>query len=166
MSVNDTKGQLGKGTNLIEDFNSKLPALWKKIGTHDVMTLSTCSDSRVTSRKMSVVVVNGMFYCQTNENYLKYRQILQNFNVALCTKNFSIEGKCRDIGTPLADENSLIAKALKKHFLLAYKTYSHLDVERLMEITPTLIYSWSYEGIKPYMEFWDFQNYTYRKEHK
>ncbi len=164
MSVNNTKDQSIEQINL--DFNSKLTALWKKIGTHGVMTLSTCSNNRVTSRQMSVVIVNGRFYCQTNENYLKYQQILQNSNIALCTKNFSIEGKCRDVGKPLDKGNTIIANALKKHFLLAYKAYSHLVVERLLEITPTLIYSWSYEGIKPYMEFWDFQDYTYRKEYK
>ena len=39
------------------DFSEKLPALWKKIGTHGVMVLSTCSENRVTSRPVSVVVI-------------------------------------------------------------------------------------------------------------
>ena len=67
--------------------------------------------------------------------------------------NFSIEGVCRNVGKPLDEENSFAAKAIKKHFLSAYKAYSHLAEERLFEITPTLIYSWGYEGIKPYMDF-------------
>lgn len=150
----------------ISTFDESLAKLWKKIGTHDVMTLSTCAENRVTSRQMSVAVINGKFYCQTNENYLKYKQVLQNQNVALCVKNFSIEGVCRDIGKPLDEENSFAAKAIKKHFLLAYKHYSHLAEERLLEITPTLIYSWSYEGTKPYMEFWNFEAADYRKEYK
>ena len=33
--------------------------LWEQIGTHGIMILSTCSDNRVTSRAMSVVVING-----------------------------------------------------------------------------------------------------------
>ena len=49
----------------------KFPLLWKKIGSHGVMTLSACSHSRVTSRPMSVVVINGKFYCQTDISYLK-----------------------------------------------------------------------------------------------
>lgn len=147
-------------------YEESLTKLWKKIGTHGVMTLSTCAANRVTSRKMSVVVINGKFYCQTSENYLKYKQILQNPNVALCVDNFSIEGVCRDVGKPLDEENSIAAKSIKKHFFLAYKHYSHLAEERLLEITPMLIYSWSYDGTKPYMEFWDFEAGSYRKEYK
>ncbi|MCM1062414.1 MAG: pyridoxamine 5'-phosphate oxidase family protein [Eubacterium sp.] len=176
MNVNNTKNQSVSGQESVEklrenhneayDFNSSLQPLWKKIGSHNVMTLSTCSDNHVTSRQMSVVVINGRFYCQTGDDFLKYRQILQNNNVALCTKNFSIEGECRDIGKPLDESNILVAKAIKKYFLLAYKSYSHLESERLLEITPSLIYSWSYEGFKPYMEFWNFQDLTYHKEYK
>ena len=67
---------------------------------------------------------------------------------------------------PLDNDNSEFAAAIKKHFLLAYKSYSHIESERLLEIMPTLIYSWSYELTKPYMEYWDFEKQTYRKEYK
>ena len=70
------------------------------------------------------------------------------------------------MGKPLDNANSAFASAYKKHFLLAYKSYSHIEKERLLEITPTLIYSWSYELTKPYMEYWDFENRSYRKEYK
>lgn len=150
----------------MNNFEGNLPRLWKKIGNHGVMVLSTCAENRVTSRPMSVVIVSEKFYCQTNKNFLKYQQILHNTNVALCSDNFSIEGVVRDIGKPLDIENLPVAKAIKKHFLLAYKAYSNLEEERLLEIAPTLIYSWSYEGIKPYMEFWDFEKQTYQKEYK
>lgn len=150
----------------MNNFEGNLPRLWKKIGSHNVMALATCSENRVTSRSMSVVVLDGKFYCQTNRNFLKYQQILHNANVALCSNNFSIEGVVRDVGKPLDIENSSIAKEIKKHFLLAYKAYSGLEEERLLEIAPMLIYSWSYELTKPYMEYWDFEKQTYRKEYK
>lgn len=150
----------------MNNFEDDLSKLWKKIGTHGIMVLSTCAESYVTSRPMSVVIVGEKFYCQTDEKYLKFRQIMQNDNVALSVKNFSIEGRCREIGKPLDNDNSEFAAAIKKHFLLAYKSYSHIESERLLEIMPTLIYSWSYELTKPYMEYWDFEKQTYRKEYK
>lgn len=146
------------------DFSEKLPALWKKIGIHGVMVLSTCAENRVTSRPVSVVVIDGKFYCQTDENYLKYKQLMQNENAALSVKNFSVEGKCRSIGKPA--DNQFFIKAMKKHFLPAYMNYSKLETERVLEFVPTLIYSWSYELAKPYMEYWDFKNLSYRKEYK
>lgn len=148
------------------EFLAHLQALWKKIGTHGIMTLSTCAENRVTSRPMSVVVIDGKFYFQTDETYLKYKQLCANPNAALCFKNFSIEGICRVIGKPLDDGNSFFAQAYKKHFRNSFNNYSALPTECVLEVTPTLIYAWEYELLKPYMEYWDFENSEYRKEYK
>lgn len=59
----------------MSEFEEKLSELWKNIGSHDVMVLSTCAENRVTSRPMSVIVIAGKLYCQTDENYLKFKQI-------------------------------------------------------------------------------------------
>lgn len=146
------------------DFAEQLSALRKKIGFHGVMVLSTCAENRVTSRPVSEVVIDGKFYCQTDKNHLKCRQLSANENAAVCVKNFSAEGKCRIIGKP--PDNALFIKAMKKYFLPAYIKYSSLEQECLLEFTPTLIYSWSYELAKPYMEYWDFEKSSYRKEYK
>lgn len=127
------------------------------------MTLSSCAENRVTSRSMSVVVIDGKFYCQTDENSLKYRQLMKNENAALCVKNFSVEGKCRCIGKPFDKENVFFADAFKKHFFGSYKAYSALSSEILLEISPVRIYSWIYVLAAPYMEYWDFSDSTYRK---
>ncbi len=148
----------------MDSFDEKLSALWKKIGTHGIMTLSTCSANRVTSRSMSMVVTDGRFYCQTDQTYLKYRQISENPNVAVCHKNFSIEGTCKCIGKPL--ENDFFIDPFKKYFYGSYKAYSDLQNEVLLEIVPTLIYSWNYKLTKPYMEYFDFVNLIYRREEK
>ena len=148
----------------MERFDEKLPALWKKIKTHGIMTLSTCSENRVTSRPMSVVVINGKFYCQTDESFLKWQQLRNNPNCALCVKNISIEGKCRKIGRPIDSENQFFLKAFKKSFFGSYIAYSSNPQEILLEITPTLIYLWEYNLTKPYMEYFDFLNFTYHRE--
>lgn len=146
------------------DFPEQLTRLWDKIGTHGIMTLSTCADNRVTSRSMSMVVIDGRFYCQTDETYLKCRQISENPRVALCFQNLSVEGVCGIIGKPC--EHPVFIGALKTYFPSAYTRWSALPTECVLEITPTLIYSWEYEDDKPFMEYWDFQNRTYRKEPK
>lgn len=143
-------------------FDEKLPALWKAIGTHGIMTLSTCSENRVTSRPMSMVVIDGRFYCQTNEKYLKCRQIAENPNVSLCCGNYSLEGKCSIIGKPY-DILEFI-KAMQKSFPDAVKRWSHFPGECVLEITPTLARSWVYENDVPYIETWNLSNNTYRKE--
>lgn len=147
-------------------FEQKLSAVWRKIGNHAVMTFSTCADNRVSSRPMSVVVIDGKFYCQTDETYLKWQQLQQNSNCALCIKNICIEGKCRNIGKPLDIDNQFFVKEFKKHFLPSYIAYSARPREILLEISPTLIYLWEYKLAKPFMEYFDFENFIYRKEDK
>lgn len=146
------------------DLNENLPRLWELLGSHSVMTLSTCADNRVTSRPMSVVIINGKFYCQTDINYMKCRQLSKNPNAALSFKNFSIEGICRIIGKPT--EHGFFMRAMEQHFPSAAERWSSIPTECLLEITPTLVYLWEYENSKPYMEYWDFENKTYRKEWK
>lgn len=136
--------------------------LWSKIGSSGVMILSTCSDNRVTSRAMSVVVINGKFYCQTNERYLKCKQIKTNPNVSLCVNNFSIEGECRIIGKP--SENGFFIEKMKSCFPDAVSRWSEIPTECVLEITPKFISSWIYEDNKPYIERWDFGNGSYVKE--
>jgi len=153
------------GELLVENqFTEKSIKLWKKFGTHNIMVLATGTNNRISSRQMSVIVYDGKFYCQTDETYLKYKQITENPNVALSYKNFSIEGKCRIIGHPLDKENSFFADRFKKHFSHSYKLYTALPTEKLLEITPTLIYSWEYKLLTPYMEHFDFENQTYSIE--
>lgn len=147
-------------------FTENLPALWKRIGSHGVMTLSSCSGSRVTSRPMSVVVIAGKFYCQTDESFLKWEQIRKNPYCALCVGKFSVEGKSRNIGRPSDSENQFFIKEFKKHFFGSYTAYSSRPTEILLEITPSLIYLWDYKVNKPFAEYYDFANRTYRKEEK
>lgn len=93
------------------EFEKQESIFFEKLGSHSVMTLSTGSGSRISSRTMSVIIYNESFY-------------------------------------------------------FAYKAYSGLPSERLIKFTPTLIYSWNYINSKPYMEYFDFENKTYRIESK
>jgi hypothetical protein len=147
-------------------FSKNVARLWRKIGSHGIMTLSTCAKDTVTSRSMSVIVHNGKFYCQTDATYLKYQQIANNENVALCYQSFSIEGKCKAMGHPLEEGNQFFAALYQKHFSGSYKRYSAIPTERLLEITPTLIYTWEYHLGKPFSEYFDFASNTFRHEER
>lgn len=136
--------------------------LWNDLGTHGVMVLSTCAEGRVTSRSMSMVIIDGKFFCQTNKDYLKCKQISDNPNVALCFGKYSIEGKCEILGHPQAESEFL--DSLNKAYPDAVKRWSALGYERVLEIKPSLIRSWIYEDNIPYIETWDFSCKTYRKE--
>ncbi len=146
-----------------QEFTANLQKLWKKIGSHNVLALSTCAGRRVTCRRVSVLFADGKFYFQTGSEMLKYVQLTENPNAALCADNYSIEGVCRDIGKPA--ENDFFIKAMKKYFPLAAKRYSLLPNERTLEFTPSLIYLWNYSITgKPYMEYYDFNSRKYSRK--
>ena len=62
------------------------------------MVLSTSENDIVSSRMMSVILMDGTFYFQTDCTFRKYRQISSNRNVALCIDNIQIEGICEELG--------------------------------------------------------------------
>lgn len=148
------------------NFDKTIQTFWRKIKKSNVLPLSTSCNGRVSSRQVSVIIYKDKFYFQTDEKFLKFKQLSENPNAAFCFKGYSIEGQCKCIGKPGDSKNSFFLELFKKHFYIAYKLYSKNPGERLFEFTPTLIYNWGYENLKPFMEYWDFSNKTYRKEYK
>lgn len=145
----------------MKDFYSKLNDFYKHFSPYKTMVLSTSLNDKVTSRTISVILINGAFYFQTDKNFEKCRQIENNPNVALCIDNIQIEGICRKAGKPV--NNDAFIKAYENYFYNSYKMYSFLDTEILYEINPTIIKKWIYENNLPYIEIWDLKNREYNK---
>lgn len=149
-----------------DNFKKTLQSFWQQIQVHQVLALSTSSNNRVSSRPVSVIIKDKKFYFQTDENYLKFKQLSENPNAAFVFQNYSIEGKCRCIGNPTNKQNKFFLDLFKEHFKVAFELYSELEKERLIEFTPTLIYCWGYDNSKPFMEYWDFEKQEYHKEYQ
>lgn len=101
------------------------------------MVLSTAEDNIVSSRMMSIVLINGIFYFQTDITFKKYHQLSKNCNVALCIDNIQIEGICKEIGHPL--NNASFCNQFQKCFRGSYDAYTSLKNERLFIVKPTYI---------------------------
>ena len=108
----------------MEDFQAKWAAFWKKFGSGRKMVLSTSANNRVTSRMMSMVQKDGILYFQTDKTFLKYQQLQENHNVALCMDNIQIEGICNEIGHPLEKEEFI--SLYKEYFPSSFRKYSSL----------------------------------------
>ena len=141
-------------------FKEKYSDLMDQFGTSKKMVLSTAEKNIVSSRMMSVIQINGKLYFQTDKTFRKYRQIAQNPSVALCIDNIQIEGRCREIGRPL--ENNEFLQKFQRCFPDSYKRYSLLEKEVLFEVTPTYIERWVYIDSVPFIEIYDISNEEYR----
>ncbi len=145
-------------------FDEKTTALFQSLGGHLVMVLATCADTRVTARSMSILVKDQSFYFQTDRTFLKYRQISGNNRVALCANQVQVEGICRELGHPMAEENSWFAKRFQAAFPRSYERYTPMAQETLFVVEPRLVRTWIYEDGEPFRETYDFTAGYYAKE--
>lgn len=141
------------------EFQEEYTKFYKEFGESKKMVLSTSLNDIVTSRTMSIIVLDEKLYFQTDKTLRKYRQLKGNPNVSLCIDNIQIEGECEEVGIPL--ENTEFSNAYKKYFLSSYTSYTSLKNERLFVVIPTFIERWLYIGSDPYIEIFDVANKHY-----
>lgn len=123
------------------------------------MVLSTSSEGKVSSRMMSIVLIDGRFYFQTDTNMRKYAQLKANPHAALCIDNIQIEGICREVGRPL--ENEAFRSAFEECYKGSFDMYSSMESERVFELSPDYIERWIYIDGKPYTEVLDIEKGSY-----
>lgn len=140
-------------------YQEKYHALLSEFGKGRKMVLSTSLNDRVSSRMMSVVLIKGLFYFQTDVTLGKYRQLKGNPNVALCIDNIQIEGVCMEIGPPM--DNDAFCKHFQQCFKGSYEAYTALKNERLFVVKPTFIERWIYKDGIPYIERFDTEAEEY-----
>jgi len=127
------------------DYNSELEKVYKQIGKSKFAVLATSAQNKPTVRTMSIVFFDNKIYFQTSNEYLKYKQITENNNVALCIGNMQIEGKANIKGKTI--EQRKFIEIYKKNHNSSYKKYSKLDESIVIEIDPKKITLWEYNII-------------------
>lgn len=139
----------------MDPFSADCAALFAELPLGRHMVLSTAArDGQVSSRMMSVILLDGSFYFQTDTAMRKYAQLTDNPRAALCADNLQIEGTCEDLGHPLSHPG--FCSAYQKCFPSAYTRYTALPDERLFVMQPTFIQRWLYRDGLPFAETFDF----------
>lgn len=137
------------------NFISLQTEIFKLLGNKKIMVLATSYDNRVTARSMSCIILNNKIYFQTDKTFLKYQQILNNPNVALCIDNIQIEGTANIRKHPFEEENKEFTKAFEKNYKSSYDSYTNLENEVVVEVEPLFITLWKYENGYPFRDFLD-----------
>ena len=146
----------------MDTFIKQYEAFLSDFGEGRTMVLSTSENDVVSSRMMSVVQLNGIFYFQTDVMLKKYRQLSVNPNAALCIDNIQLEGVCENLGHTL--ENEEFCSIFKKCFKGSYEAYTALKNERLFAFKPRYIERWVYRQGIPYIESFDIEAKAYHIE--
>ena len=149
-------------SDTMNPFIERYQAFLSEFGQGRKMVLSTSENNRVSSRMMSVVLINSYFCFQTDTELRKYHQLSVNPYIALCIDNIQIEGICAEKGRPLDD--SKFCEVFQKCFKGSFDAYSSLKNERLFIVKPLLIERWKYIDGIPYVEIFDIENKRYSCE--
>ena len=150
------------GVLCVQQFEEQCAQLFQDIGESRVMVLATSLHDHVTSRAISVVVMEGKLYFQTDKTFRKYEQLINNPNVSLSFDQIQIDGSCRELGSP--NDHPMFCEMYRRHFAGSYGSYSMLANERLFEVTPRYIQRWLYEGTAPFVDSYDFINMRHVKK--
>lgn len=156
MNIDEKKDCFDKSIKL--DFIKEKQEVFQILSSKKTMVLATSAENRVTARSMSCVVINDKIYFQTDRTFLKYRQIKNNPQVALCIDNIQIEGLASITGHPYSNENKHFIEKFKIDHNGSFLNYSHMENEIVVEVKPVLITLWKYIDGKPLREFLDFTN--------
>jgi uncharacterized pyridoxamine 5'-phosphate oxidase family protein len=146
------------------NYSIELEKIYAHIGESKIMALATSSQNHPTVRLVSCIVYKNKILFQTGTDLIKYKQICENNNVALCVDNIQIEGIANIIGKTNDKHNKEIMETYKEYYKTSYETYSQNEKEILIEVIPMKIVKWDYENGKPYRIFIDINNNLIRKE--
>lgn len=147
------------------DYEKNLNEFFKKLGEARKLVLATCFNNKPTARMMSCIIINNDIYFQTDRNFIKYNQLLNNKNVALCIDNIQIEGIAEECGHPFNQENEQFSLLYEKYYPSSFKMYSHLDNEVVFKVVLKKLVLLEYENGKPLRIYFDFINKTTVKDY-
>jgi len=129
------------------------------LGEGRPMVLSSTDGTGVTSRMMSVILLDGVFYFQTDRTMRKYTQLLSHPAVALCIDNIQIEGICRLEGKPVDSED--FCRTFEEVYKGSFDAYTKIENEVFFSVRPTLVQRWIYKDGKPFVERFDVEQERY-----
>lgn len=105
------------------------------------VVLATASkDGIVTASKMCVITDGTTLYFQTDSNFEKARNIMENPNVAVTTENVYFKGYADIIGHP--SKNTFFVDQMKERHLQTYENYTNLPNQILIKVELTECRIW------------------------
>ncbi|MEJ6952415.1 pyridoxamine 5'-phosphate oxidase family protein [Natronospora cellulosivora (SeqCode)] len=134
------------------NFNTLKEEFLEKLDENKFGVLATSVNDRVSARTMSIVNIGLKIYMQTHQDFLKYKQIKKNGNIALCFNNTQIEGIARITGSPFNEKNQEFLEMYKKFHNGSFDMYTKLEGVIVIEIDPKIVSFWKYIDAIPYVD--------------
>lgn len=105
-----------------------------------VVLATSSKDGVVTASKMCVITDGTTLYFQTDINFEKSRNIMENSNVAITIENIYFKGQASIIGR--ASENEFFVNKMKEKHYQTYENYTNLPNQILIKVELTECRIW------------------------
>jgi general stress protein 26 len=135
------------------DVAQAMDYFWNKVEKKKIAVLSTAAGNRVTSRAMSFIRLGDDLYFQTDERFMKIRQIRKNRHVAVCLDNIQIEAEAELRGHSSLPGNRDFVEKYKREHPGSYKAYTNGKHQVVVRLILKLIIIWRYVGGSPQRQF-------------
>lgn len=123
------------------EYNELLQKIIKMLSKTNYVVLATSSKNGVvTASKMCVIADGTTLYFQTDSNFEKARNIMENSNVAITMGNIYLKGQAFIIGHP--SENKYFVEKMKELHYKTYENYTNLTNQILIEVHLTECRIW------------------------
>jgi Pyridoxamine 5''-phosphate oxidase. len=100
----------------MDDYAAAMAVMAELFSKDCAFALATVSGNRPSVRMVDTYYEDGAFYVVTYGSSAKVKALKTNENAALCKQAYRFEGAARNIGHPLAPENSGIREKLIRAF--------------------------------------------------
>lgn len=145
------------------DYQTELEKTLNRIAKKGIAFLATSYKDKPSIRPVSVVLYDGKIAFQTSTKLLKYRQLEANPHVAFSVDNISVDCVATIKGHP-TNELDFLTRYQDKH-KGSFENYTHMQSNRVIELTPVRIQRWDYIDGEPYIVTLDLTNETLQNEH-
>ena len=142
---------------MVLNYNSEMEKVLKMLGNSKSMVLATSSQGHTTARMVSCIIYDNKIVFQTSSDTVKYKQLVENPQVALCFDPISLEGISKVVGHPFLESNKAIAELYEKYCKGSFDTYSYMRTNAFIEVSITFITIWGYDNGEPYRTLIDTQ---------
>lgn len=144
---------MGKFNCIILDMDEIEKEITAILNKEKHIVLATCAGEHVTARTMSYVNTGLDIFFQTDRQFLKVQQMLENPRVALCTGNLQIEGTVKMQGHPLENINREFCNLYKIKHPHSFEKYTSLKEEIVVKVEPSLFTIWKYIDGNPCRDY-------------
>ena len=123
------------------EYELLLEKVIKLLSKTNYVVLATASkEGVVTASKMCMIADGTTLYFQTDSNFEKARNIMENPNVAITLENIYFKGQATIIDHP--SENKFFVEKMKEKHYQTYENYTDLPNQILIEVKLTECRIW------------------------